>query len=29
MINPDHPDFAEIKIGRKQRHALYVRLAKV
>lgn len=29
LINPDHPGFSEIKIGRKQRHALDVRLAKV
>lgn len=29
IINPDHPDFSKIKIGRKQRHALDVRLAKV
>lgn len=29
LINPDHPDFSKIKIGRKQRHALDVRLAKV
>ncbi len=29
MVNPDHADFSKIKIGRKQRHALDVRLAKV
>jgi hypothetical protein len=29
MINPDHPDYSEIKIGRKKRHALDVRPAKV
>lgn len=29
IINPDHSDFSKIKLGRKQRHALDVRLAKM